>query len=54
MNFCIKVQHTHSEPEIQRNVDCDFISELHSELGGCFKCPICKTEIVITIQEGAE
>jgi len=54
MNFNIRVQCTHTEPKLQKNVDCEFIESLFEDLGGVFRCPICQRETVITLQEGAE
>jgi hypothetical protein len=53
MNLCLKVYHNHTYNNVG-NVECELIEELELELGGVFRCTLCKNEIVVKIVEGAE
>ena len=50
MRLEFSVRCTHTEPGLQKNVECEFIENLPGDSGAVFRCPICNREIVISLK----
>jgi hypothetical protein len=49
----LKVDCTHTEPELQKNVSCKLISDIddyEDKIAAVYECPICKRQIVISME----